>query len=206
MLPLAHDHQIRTLLHQYLKLRLGASDRLVDELLLAFGEARADVALVNGHLEGFEIKADLDTLTRLPAQIEAYDKVFDFAWVITTSSHLDAVRAIVPRGWGLMIATVRGAQAGIRQVRQARHNTRRDASHLVRLLWRDEVLAKLEELGLSRGLKSKPKIALFAALSQAMPVDGLADYVRTCLKARTSWRVDEARRAGGDSLHPGATT
>lgn len=202
----AHDRQIRVLLHQHLRARLGLGDLLVDELLLAYGAARADVALVNGHLEGFEIKADRDTLDRLPAQVAAYDKVFDRAWVVTTKAHLDAVRALVPRNWGLLLAQGSAAGAGLRQVRGAKCSDKRDAAHLARLLWRDEALAKLEELGLSKGLKSKPKIALFAALSQALPVDELADYVRSCLKARTDWRVDRAPHADGDSSHPAATT
>ncbi len=206
MSAIAHDRQIRALLHQHLRARLGAADLLVDELLLAYGAARADVALMNGHLEGFEIKADLDTLNRLPAQVEAYDKIFDYAWVVTTSTHLDAVRALVPRNWGVLLAQASEAGASLRQVRGAKPNGNRDASHLVRLLWRDEALAKLEELGLDKGLKSKPKIALFAALSQALPVDELADYVRSCLKARTDWRVDAAPRAGGGSSRRVATT
>src|SRR6185369_4814818 len=104
-----------------------------------------------------------------------------------------------------MVARVDEAGTTLKMVRSAKLNGRRDPEHLARLLWRDELLRKLDELGLSRGLKSKPKIALYAALAAAMPVDQLGDYVRLCLKTREDWRADEEPRECGDSSRPGAT-
>lgn len=201
----AHDHQLRLALKAYLSSRVTEADRLLDEFRLAFGATRADVALVNGHLEAFEIKAGKDNLNRLPRQVEAYDKVFEYSWVVTTSAHLTAVRKAVPKRWGVMIARIDERGTTLKQVRSAKLNRRRDPEHLARLLWRTELLRKLDELGSSRGLKSKPKIALYAALAAAMPVDQLGDYVRLCLKTREDWRVDEEPRECGDSSHPGAT-
>lgn len=77
---------------------------MVDELLLAWGAVRADVTLVNGTLEGFEIKAAKDTLKRLPAQIEAYDAIFEYAWLVTTTNHLREARAVLPVWWGILVA------------------------------------------------------------------------------------------------------
>lgn len=201
----AHDHQLRELLKEHLCRRVTEGDLIVDEFLLAYGAARADVALVNGRLEGFEIKAGNDTLTRLPSQVEAYDRVFEFSWVVTTKEHLPGVRQIVPREWGLMVATSDGTVGTLKPVRSAKRNNKREADHLARLLWRGELLAKLEALGLPKGLKSKPKIALYAALAAALPVHELADYVRTCLKSREDWRADAPRHARGDSLHLAAS-
>lgn len=202
----AHDHQLRSLLKAHLAQHLGADDLLVDEFKLAFGAVRADLALVNGHLEGFEIKAGKDTLARLPNQVDAYGKVFEFSWVVTTTAHLPEVRQLVPRNWGLMVAEADAAGASLRLVRTAKRNGQRNGQHLARLLWRDELLAKLNELGASKGLKTKPKIALYAALAQVMPVSELADYVRSCLKTRENWRVDAAPHGCGDSSHPSANS
>jgi hypothetical protein len=194
----AHDHQIRRLLKAHLAERITAEDLLLDEFQLAFGAVRADLALVNGHLEGFEIKAGKDTLTRLPHQIDAYSKVFEFSWVVTTKYHLHDVRRLVPKEWGLLVAHTDGTT--LKPVRAAKRNTRRDANHLARLLWRGELMAKLDELGASKGLKSKPKIALYAALAASLPVAELAEYVRACLKTRAGWRADEGpRECGGSS-------
>jgi hypothetical protein len=205
MNAVAHDHQLRVLLKEHLRRRIVQGDRLVDEFQLAYGTARADLALINGHLEGFEIKAGRDSLVRLPGQIEAYDKVFEYSWVVTTEGHLAQVRSLVPQGWGLLVARQRAGSFELKVVRAAKRNVGRDAAHLARLLWRDELLAKLGELGLSRGASRKPKVALFGALAAAMSVDTLADYVRRCLKTRADWRADAAPRECGDWSHPDAT-
>lgn len=189
MHALAHDYQLRALLKAHLGSRLGAEDLLVDEFSLAYGSVRADVALVNGHLEGFEIKAGKDNLSRLPAQVEAYSRVFEYSWVVTTPSHLSDVRALIPKTWGLLVAHSDAAGSELRQVRRAQRNCKCDGTHIVRLLWRDELMEKLEALGISRGLKTRPKIELFSVLSEAMTVRDLMDYVRQCLKARENWRV-----------------
>lgn len=189
MLATAHDHQLRAILKSHLSGRVSGRDLLVDELLLAWGAVRADLALVNGHLEGFEIKAGRDTLQRLPAQVLAYNAIFDFSWMVTTKEHLSDIRGIVPTSWGLLVAESSEDVVQLVQVRKAKPNKQRSGDHLVRLLWRNEVLAKLDELGLSKGLRSKPKLVLFKALAQAMPVGELSNYVRECLKARTDWRA-----------------
>lgn len=186
----AHDYQLRALLKTHLSKRVTAADKLIDEFKLAYGAVRADLALVNGHLEGFEIKAGKDTLARLPHQVDAYDRVFEFSWVVTTKVHMKNVRQVVPRSWGLLVANEDAGGASLRAIRAAKPNSRRDGEHLARLLWRDELLDKLDQLGLSKGLKSRPKIALYGALAAAIPVAELADYVRNCLKARADWRVN----------------
>jgi len=205
MQAVSHDHQLRVLLKQHLAARGSKGDVVVDEFLLAYGAARADVALVNGRLEGFEIKAGNDTLARLQRQVEAYDRVFEFSWVVTTKEHLAGVRNLVPRRWGLMVASGGAVTAHLKPVRMAKRNKNREADHLARLLWREELLAKLQDLGISRGLKSKPKVALYAALAAAMTVEELADYVRICLKTREDWRVGARPSECGDLLHLAAS-
>lgn len=189
MQSISHDHQLRSVLKAHLAPRVGERDLLVDELLLAWGTVRADVALVNGTLEAFEIKAGKDTLKRLPAQIPAYNAVFEFAWLVTTADHLKDARALLPSWWGILIAKEGVTGVSLTQARGAKPNKQRQRQHIVRLLWRDEVMAKLEALGLSRGLKSKPKLVLYDHLAAALPVEELGVYVRECLKARTDWRM-----------------
>lgn len=188
MLDVSHDHHLRAALKAHLTPKLGRDDLLVDEFGLAYGAARADLALVNGHLEGFEIKAARDTLTRLPSQVEAYSHVFEMASIVTTRNHLADVRPLLPQWWGILLAVPRLHVVELTIHRKPRANPSRSAHHLARLLWRDETLAALNSLGLDRGLKSKPKLVLFDALAAAMPVSELADYVRICLKARGDWR------------------
>lgn len=189
MLAIDHDHQLRAMLKVHLRDRITAEDLIVDEFSLPFGAVRADLALVNGHLEGFEIKAGRDTLQRLPAQIDAYNKIFEFSWIVTTADHLSEIRSIVPQPWGVLVAQPFELGYVLKRIRKAGRNVKRDRSHLVRLLWRDELLSKLDSLGIGKGLKSKPKIDLFESLAGAVSLDELAEYVRSCLKARKTWRI-----------------
>src|SRR4051812_32552800 len=66
--------------------------------------ARVDVAVVNGELAGFEIKSDVDRLTRLTTQVGFYGRVFDRACVVAGPRHVDLLRRRLPSWWGLWIA------------------------------------------------------------------------------------------------------
>jgi len=58
----------------------GAPDTLiVNELGLADGASRVDIAVINGHICGGEIKAEADSLDRLPRQVEAYGRLVEDA-------------------------------------------------------------------------------------------------------------------------------
>jgi len=185
---LAHDYQLRALLKAHLSARVTEADLVVDEFSLAYGAVRADLALINGHLEGFEIKAGKDKLDRLAHQVEAYAKVFEFSWVVTTPAHLSNVRALVPMRWGLLVASVEEDGACLRQLRKAQRNAMLDGAHLVRLLWRDEVLAKLDELDLSTGLKSKPSWRCTPPSLRPCPS---GRWPTTCVNASNSAQLGE---------------
>lgn len=51
--------------------------RVVDELGIRQGSARVDLAVINGSINGFEIKSDADRLDRLGRQRDAYGTVLD---------------------------------------------------------------------------------------------------------------------------------
>jgi hypothetical protein len=40
--------------------------RIVEEMGVWSGSVRIDIAIINGHLSGYELKSDRDTLERLP--------------------------------------------------------------------------------------------------------------------------------------------
>ncbi|EGO6137859.1 sce7726 family protein, partial [Enterococcus faecalis] len=77
------DADIREALIQKLKMEnTKKSYRIIEEFVICNGEARADVAIVNGIMKGFEIKSDVDSLLRLPNQIEKYDATFDKCTIV----------------------------------------------------------------------------------------------------------------------------
>ena len=80
----------RRILKQSLATRYGGDGDtiLVEELGLCRGFVRADIAVVNGLMKGFEIKSERDTLQRLQKQVEAYSRIFDTATIVVAGRHL----------------------------------------------------------------------------------------------------------------------
>ncbi|MHB1342532.1 MAG: sce7726 family protein [Coriobacteriia bacterium] len=185
------DRDVRRLLHERLRAEHPSGDGtlIVDELGLCNGTARIDVAVINSRLDGYEIKSPADTLSRLDAQVEVYSKVFDRLYLVLGSNHLDRAAERVPDWCGL----IEVAEGDLVEVREASQNPSVDCYSLARLLWRDEALALLEELGESRGLRGKPRKAVWHALSDSLPLASLADTVRETLKARPEWRAATTR-------------
>jgi len=178
---------------------------ILDELGVCRGTVRADMAVVNGSLKGFEIKSDQDNLNRLPSQASAYNKVFDTLTIVVGARHLQQVEATVPGWWGMLLVDANGEEPPLlRAVRPEGSNHEIDSSALAQLLWRDEALAVLERNGLEAGLRSKPRRYLWDALARSFTLVELRELVRTQLKARQGWRSGSQRMRGGATFLPSA--
>ena len=167
---------------------------IVPELALCQAEARIDVAVVGvQRLVGWEIKARTDTLNRLPRQQRVYSKIFDRMWLAADHRHIQQALALIPGWWGVMRVDERDGVCHLTQMRSSRLNRDIDLQALVRLLWRDEVLAELDALGLGEGLARLPKRELWLQLAEASPrhvsPTQLRRRVRFRLMARQDWRV-----------------
>lgn len=186
-----HDSDIRKALKAHLKtLYQDSPDTLIlDELCLFQGATRVDVAVIDHEIIGYEIKSDQDTLARLPAQAELYNRVLDRVVLVVGSSHLDRVVSMVPDWWGIQEAIPANDSVMLVVRREPGVNPGVDPNALVQLLWRDEALAILEELGLDRGLRSKSRPAIWNALVEHMTLDELKAAVRSRMKSRPTWRV-----------------
>jgi hypothetical protein len=170
---------------------------IIDELGICQGERRVDVAVINGSLAGFEIKSERDTLGRLGRQRDAYELVFDEVTLVVSACHLKAARNVVPKWWGLLVATGRRGDVTLRLQRRPRRNKHTSDYAVAQLLWRDEVLALLEKHSLAAGLRSKPRNRLWQALVDAMDPLELRTEVRDQLRARV-WRSGPSPLRGGD--------
>ena len=53
------------------------------------GNNKADCVIVNGDSTCYEIKTELDSLSRLKDQINTYTKVFDKTYIVATAKHLE---------------------------------------------------------------------------------------------------------------------
>lgn len=185
------DSDIRTAAHRSLlhHARSCPDTIVIDELGLDHGACRVDIAVINGHIRGVEIKADTDVLDRLPHQVAAYGGVVNRATLIAAPRHVERALAMLPDWWGLMVVD-RGTTQGLRfrAVRPERVNRRVDPLMQARLLWRPEAVAILRALGHPERLLRQPREVLYQELVAALPPRVLARHVRETLKVRQAWR------------------
>lgn len=185
------DFDVRRAAHdQLLAHARRCSDTLIiDELGVEHGASRVDIAVINGHIRGLEIKAEADTLCRLPSQVTAYGKVVDKATLIAAERHIPAATALLPPWWGIIaVSRTAGGSVRFRRLRTEHMNPGIDAMTLVRLLWRTEVADILRELGCDERTLRSTRAVLYTALIEAVPRTRLREIVRTTLKVRTNWR------------------
>ncbi|MFP2897815.1 sce7726 family protein [Corallococcus sp. 4LFB] len=185
----ARDRDIRPALRQRVA-EAAPGGRVVDELGLCHGFVRVDVASITADcLHGYELKADRDTLSRLPVQVEHYSQAMDRCTLVTGDGHLQEALRVVPSWWGIL--RVEADLFGLRmeQLRAARPNPAPDALATCRLLWHKEALAFLEELGAARGVRGKSRAALYARLVEVVPEAQLRARVRQVLLKREEWRA-----------------
>ncbi|MEV2910989.1 sce7726 family protein [Paenibacillus larvae] len=187
------DTDIRISLHAVLRREhadKSALPLIVDELSLCQGDARIDVAVINGSIHGYEIKSESDTLERLQRQVEVYNKVLDKITIVTSPCHIDRVIEMIPDWWGVTKAEKdeNGRMVFI-PCREALNNPDIDAFSLAQLLWRDEAIEILKRRRLHKGLLSKPRNRLWSALSKRLDLQELQREVINKLTARIKWRA-----------------
>lgn len=177
---------------------------ILDELGICQGDSRVDLAVINGLLNGFEIKSERDTLERLPVQEAAYSRVFDEVTLVCGQNHLCHVQSLIPHWWHLAEATMEEERVAVRTVHVGGRNPQPDPHAVVQLLWRREALAALQELGLDKGHRTKARKTLWRVLAEAVTPLHLGAIVRRFLKARGDWRSAGRRRSNGASSRPDA--
>lgn len=189
-----NDAAIRNILKEQLisKHSKDKTVRIIEELGVNHGSSRVDIAVVNGILHGYEIKSDLDTLKRLPLQIDAYNSVFDEITVVVGENHIQAAIDLIPDWWG--ISLVRKNLEGnlyISKIRSPETNLTVDSVSLAKLLWRDEALALLESINAAKGVRTKTRMTIYKRLAEEFSQTELREKVRETLFFRPNWRVDQ---------------
>ncbi len=196
-----NDYQIRTALKHktFVRYNNDPETLILDELGLRHGAARIDIAVLNGRLHGFEIKSDRDTLKRLPGQAAIFNSVLDRITLVVTHRYAYEAMRIVPDWWGIKLAE-KGPRGAIHFVslRRPRNNPSPDIAAVAKLLWRDEALSLLEEIGAAKGVRSKPRAVLYARLIEVADPDFVHSRVLRQLKDRKDWRSGERRTLDGD--------
>jgi hypothetical protein len=190
------DADIRPALRSYLARQFQAPGDAVfiEELGICRGQVRADLALVNGQLHGYEIKSDRDTPRRLANQVDFYSRVFSQATVVVGKQMAAPARQVVPPWRGILQVTQDTTDLHFRAVRRARSNPRRDPRALVEFLWLKDAIALLEQRGAARGVRGKPRRVVWDRICEHFDVDEVEAAVRHHLKARADDSVPPPQR------------
>jgi len=179
---------------------------VIDELGLQHGKCRADIAVVNGHLVGYEIKSNDDSLRRLGLQVESYNAVFDKAFIVVGDRHIDRIQDLIPEWWGVIVSS-RGPKGAINfnMKRRAQVNTGVDPQSVARLLWRSEAAEILRQRKLPPKELRRPRAVLYKHLAELLNTCELLKVVRLYLQKRGNWRCPESRSRCDDLSQPVAT-
>jgi hypothetical protein len=182
------DAAIRTALIAYLN-QHDPGHRVINELALRHGRARIDVAAIGTcDIHGFEIKSASDSLRRLAVQVPLYDSVLDTTTIVCAERHLERAVQIVPQRWGLVVATEQSGAPQLQRLKTAEANPLQEPINVARLLWREEALALLTELGQDRGAASRPRQYIYERLADVAESTWIKARVCEQLKRRENWR------------------
>lgn len=185
------DFDIRIHLRNYLlnKYYLDSHSKVVEELNLPAAKARIDMAVINGHLHGYEIKSSKDTLQRLPSQLEAYEKIFDYLSVITEKKHSKKLIDLVPSWVNVYVCSEVNDQFVIELAQKGSINKNKSGFHLAKILWREELIQILNEKQIPFIQRDRNWI-LAEIVSSNIKVKELSEIVRIKLKGRKNWKGD----------------
>lgn len=204
-----NDSQIRTSFHRKCLHRhhCDSATLVLDELGLQHGKCRADIAVINGHLMGYEIKSDADSLRRLNDQINSYNAVFDHASAIVAARHLDEALAMLPKWWGV-ISVSEGRRGAIhfRTIRRPKRNVHVDNYAITQLLWRDEAQEILANLGVGGKTLREERANLYRCIVSKLDSCQLRETVREYLMKRASWRHPALLSPSDGLSQPSATS
>ena len=118
-------------LHEYIykntiarKILLGRHNLNTATMLSEFRVAnrKADLVIINDESTVYEIKTDLDNLERIGSQIEAYTKLFDRVYVVTSPNKLSTIIELIPPEIGVLILNKRLTLSEIRTAQDNSHN------------------------------------------------------------------------------------
>ncbi len=185
------DSKIRSALHaKHLRRAKTHPDTLViDELGLAHARSRVDIAVINGCIHGYEIKSAKDTLDRLSTQIDIYRRTLQKLTIVAAPKHVAEIMGTTPE-WCGVIEAEQGPRGGIsfHAVRSAASNPEIDPVMMAHLLWRDEVIDLLSQVGYAPRELRRPRKQLYEMLCEAMTIPEITASIRTFMAQRQAWR------------------
>ena len=181
------DATIRTAIRKRLAARCAddSDTFVVEELPVSRGDARLDLAVINGRIEGIEIKSSRDTLDRLSRQAAIYSEGMDRMSIFAAPNHLQEVLAQVPDWWAVYEVN-KGRRGGIliRREQLGRMNPNCTSEGQLGLLEKGEIIGLLSRHGMDRGYCSATWPVLAGRAIDNLSCKQIAEGVREQLKMR----------------------
>lgn len=103
---------------------------VMSEFVYADGKRRADLVSINNAFHAFEIKSDVDSLSRLKGQLEDYLRIFEYISFVTTEKYLSSIISLTPKSIGIK----RYYDGVLEDVRKPQRNTKTSRYALLTLL------------------------------------------------------------------------
>lgn len=163
---------------------------IIHELDVCAGVSRVDIAVINGKIHGYEIKSKQDNLERLSSQAESYNCVFDTMTIVSYKSHLEKIKSIVPKWWGIMCIDEKNDEIILKKIRKPKENSNINIQNVAMLLWKDEMInLLLNYSNITSGYKNKSRYDLSYMIQKYVDRDTVQEYVRNVLKYRSNWKA-----------------
>ena len=185
-----NDSQVRYAFHTSIleEAHLCNQTIILNELGLKNGESRADIAVLNGKMIGYEIKTEKDNLTRLTSQVKTYNQVFDKAFIIVAENHIQKAKRIIPNWWGIYLIEVANESYKFYNTRKAKINPSQDSFSIAQLLWKEEALELANTLFKCNLKNSMNRQDIYKIISSKCRPRKLSKIVMEYLKKREGWR------------------
>ena len=97
--------------------------------------SRVDFLTINGHTTSFEIKSELDNLSKLSKQMTDYMLAFEYNYLVIDHTHIEKAKKILPKSYGLWSYK----NGKYKKLRKALLNEKLDSEVQLRLLTKSEL-------------------------------------------------------------------
>ena len=127
---------------KYELFRRAAPKKVIAAFEIKVENSRVDFLTINGVTTSFEIKSELDNLTKLEKQVNDYSKVFEYNYVVVDKRHKLNVMQLLPNTFGI-ICFEAGKQI---TVRAATLNSQIDSSAQLAMLTKKELVLAFNKM------------------------------------------------------------
>lgn len=141
-----NDKKIRDALIKRLLNKKLSRNNIFEEIAVKRGLGIVDVVANFKTPHCYEIKSDVDSLTRLKNQSEYFSDVFKKITLITTKKHFMKAELIIPKWWGIILAEEKNEKVILKSYRISGLNPKNTTADLLSILWNNELKSALNEL------------------------------------------------------------